>query len=94
MNDMIEYPREGILSKQVFQEGEMDVSLFCMAAGSRISEHTSGKEAVVHVLEGKGTFTLKGEDIPMLRGTLIHMMPGDPHWLDAEDNTSFLLILR
>jgi len=93
ITELIEYPTEGILSKDITKNDRLDVTLFCMAAGKEISEHTSTKLGYVHVLEGKGTFRLKGEDIVMMPGTFIYMEENAIHSLKAEENTAFLLVL-
>jgi len=69
------------------------VSLFCMAKGTDISEHTSTKQGFVHVLEGKGIFNLEGKDIIMEEGVFIFMKEDAVHSLKAEENTTFLLTL-
>jgi len=89
----IEYPRGGILSKEIIRTKKNNLTLFCMAKGSEMSEHTSTKEGFVYVIEGKGKFALKGETIAMLPGTLIHMEKNIKHSLSVEKNTSFLLSL-
>jgi quercetin dioxygenase-like cupin family protein len=71
----------------------MDVTLFCMAEGTEISEHTSTKRGFVYIIEGKGIFNLAGKDIEMLPGVFIQMEENMVHWLKAEQNTSFLLVL-
>jgi len=93
IKDMIEYPKEGILSKEIIKNGKTDVSLFCMAASSEISGHTSTKKGFVYVLEGGGVFNLKGKNIKMLPGVFIHMKENMVHSLKAKENTSFMLIL-
>lgn len=93
MLKMIEYPREGILSKQIIKNEKQDVSLFCMAKSSEMGEHTSTKQGVIYVLEGKGIFNLKGEDIEMIPGTFIFMEKNAVHSLKAFENTSFMLNL-
>lgn len=90
---MIEYPDEGILSKEIVKNDKFDVTLFCMAKGKAISEHTSTKAGYVYVLEGKGTFNLKSEKIIMKPGVFIYMNANDVHSLKAEENTSFILTL-
>ena len=90
---MIEYPREGIISKVISKTGKKDVTLFSMAGGTEISEHTSTKEGIVYVIEGKGIFTLQGSRIKMESGVIIFMDKNMPHSLEAEENTSFLLVL-
>ena len=93
IKQMIEYPQEGVLSKEVFKNEKLDVTLFCMASGTNISEHTSTKQGLVHVLEGKGIFNLEGNPIQMSEGVFIYMKENAVHSLSAEENTSFLLVL-
>jgi nitric oxide dioxygenase len=91
---LIEYPREGILSKEVLKDEKVDVTLFCMAAGTEIDDHTSTRSGFVHVVDGKGTFNLEGEDIEMVSGIFIPMKENAVHSLKAGENTSFLLVLN
>lgn len=93
VSKLIEYPKEGILSKVISKTGKNDVTLFCMAKGTEMSEHHASREGFVFVVEGKGKFTLEGEDIAMLPGVFITMKKGAPHSLRAERNTAFLLSL-
>ena len=88
----ISYQQGGILSKQLLSGG-LDVTLFCMAAGTAISEHRASREGAVIVLEGSGTFVLDGKTILMEAGAVFGLPKGAPHSLRAEENTSFLLAL-
>jgi len=90
---LIEYPKEGILSKSIFKDAKLDITLFCMAPKTDMREHTSSRQAVVQVLEGKGIFNLEGEDIVMEKGVIINMPKNALHSLKAEERTSFLLTL-
>ena len=74
---MIEYPKQGIISKPVLSHNKNEVTLFCMAGGSSMGEHTSTKSGFVYVLEGNGIFNLKGKKIKMLPGTFIFMNKND-----------------
>lgn len=91
---MIEYPKQGIISKPIISNSKNDVTLFCMAGGSSMGEHTSTKSGFIYVLEGNGIFNLKGKKIKMLPGTFIFMKENDIHSLSAKLNTSFLLSLK
>jgi len=93
IKQMIEYPNEGVLSKELIKNEQMDVSLFCMAAGTEIGNHTSTKQGYVHVLEGQGIFNLEGEDIEMKEGQFIFMKENAVHSLRAVENTAFVLCL-
>jgi len=91
INEMIEYPEKGILSKA--KTNKLNIALFCMAKDTEISEHTSTKQGFVYILEGKGIFNLKGKDFIMEPGVFIFMKESDVHALKAEENTAFLLTL-
>lgn len=92
-NKYIEYPKSGVLSKQLPEFKEIDITLFCMTGGTEISKHTSARHGLVFVLEGKGIFNLEENNIIMEPGTIINMNKNATHSLKAEINTSFLLIL-
>jgi len=91
--EMIEYPAEGILSKELVKNDKVDFGLFCMARGTDMSEHTSSRAGIVQVVEGKGVFNLEGKDIEMKPGVVIYMKAGALHSLKAEENTAFVLSL-
>ncbi|PJA86637.1 MAG: cupin domain-containing protein [Candidatus Moranbacteria bacterium CG_4_9_14_3_um_filter_42_9] len=93
IKNLIGYSEQGIVSKEIFKNGKVDATLFCMAEDTAISEHTSTKEGVVYVLEGKGIFTLEGEGIAMEPGVIISMKNNAVHSIKAQKNTSFILIL-
>jgi quercetin dioxygenase-like cupin family protein len=87
------YSESGILSKVIVKSEKMNITLFCMAAGTDISSHTSTRPGYVHVLEGDGLFRLVGRDIHMAPGTFIWMEANAVHSLRAAKDTSFLLVL-
>ena len=83
-----------MLSKEIIKDSKNNVSLFCMAAGTEMGDHTSTKTAFVQVIEGDGVFTLKGKKIKMLPGIFISMKKNAVHSLKAIKNTSFMLYLN
>jgi len=89
IKDLIEYPKNGIFSKELVK----NITLFCMAKGAELGEHTSTKEGFIYIIEGKGIFNLEGKKIKMLPGVFINMKRNAVHSLKAEKNTSFLLSL-
>jgi quercetin dioxygenase-like cupin family protein len=93
LRDKIEYAEAGILSKVLLKLPYCQYTLFCLAAGTDIAEHTSTRNAVVQVLEGQGTLTLKGGDIVLSPGVWVLMAANAPHALKAETNLAFLLTL-
>ena len=59
IRELINYSNKGILSKTIVKNDSLNVTLFSMAAGTEISEHTSTKSGFVYVVEGKGIFNLE-----------------------------------
>lgn len=94
LKDFINYSKDGILSKVIAKAENKNITLFCMAKGTDIGEHTSTKEGFVFVVEGKGIFNLEGEDIKMSPGVIIFLGKDAVHSLKAEENTAFLLSLN
>ncbi|MDP5337735.1 MAG: cupin domain-containing protein [Nodularia sp. (in: cyanobacteria)] len=93
LREQIEYPRAGVLSKVIIQDKACQYTLFCLAATTDISEHTSTRNATVNVLEGRGILTLSGEDITLEAGVFVFMPAHAPHALKAAENLAFLLTL-
>jgi nitric oxide dioxygenase len=90
---LIEYPKSGIISKGLGRTPKYDLTLFCMARGEKISEHTSTNEGFVFIIEGDGVFNLEGRPIRMSPGIFINMRKNAVHSLLAKKNTSFILLL-
>lgn len=93
LSKKIKFSKGGILSEVIAEGKESEISLFCMARGTSLSEHTSGREATVLVLKGKGTFNLAGKDLVLAPGVLVFMPARTRHSLAAEKNLAFLLYL-
>lgn len=93
INEPIKYAEKGILSREIIKNDKLNVTLFCMAQGTAISEHTSTKQGFVYVIEGKGIFNLEGKDVAMLPGVFIQLGENNIHSLMANENTSFILVL-
>jgi quercetin dioxygenase-like cupin family protein len=91
IKEMIAYSEGGIMSKQLMTLP--NVTLFSMAAGTEISEHTTTKQGFVYVIEGDGVFNLAGKDVEMKEGVFISLQKNIIHSLKAVGNTSFLLSL-
>lgn len=93
LQDLIEYPSSGIFSKVLVKDNSCQYSLFCLAAGTEIDEHTSTRNAIITVVEGKENLNLEGKDITLAPGVLVFMPANAPHAVRAEENLAFVLIL-
>ncbi len=93
LQEKIEYPNQGALSKVLMKDNCCQYTLFCLAAGTDISEHASPRNATINVIEGRGLLTLEGKEIPLAPGIFVFMPANAPHALKAEENLAFLLTL-
>ena len=93
LNDLMEFPKEGIFSTVLAKSDSYNYTLMCLAAGADIDTHTSTKTGVVQVLKGKGTFRLFDRDIEMKPGVFIFMPKDAPHSLKAEEDLAIMLCL-
>lgn len=93
LQDLIEYPQAGILSKVLVKDNNCQYTLFCLAKDTELEEHTSTRNAAINVIEGKGTLTLEGKGIALEPGMFIFMPANAPHALKALENLAFILTL-
>jgi quercetin dioxygenase-like cupin family protein len=93
LRERIEYSTGGVFSKVLLKDNNCQYTLFCLAADTNISEHTSTRNAVINVIEGRGILTLEGENIQLEPGIFVFMRANAPHALKAEENLAFLLTL-
>jgi nitric oxide dioxygenase len=93
LQDLIEYPQAGILSKVLIKDNNCQYTLFCLAKDTELEEHTSTRNAAINVIEGKGTLILAGKEISLESGMFIFMPANAPHALKASENLAFLLTL-
>ncbi len=81
------------MSKVVYRDDALDVTVFGVDAGEGLTEHTASRTAIVQVLTGRLRFTVEGEELDARPGYWIQMAPGIPHSLVAEEPTLMMLTL-
>jgi quercetin dioxygenase-like cupin family protein len=91
--DHIQYSEGGIVSKVLFKDTHCQYTLFCLGAGTEISEHTATRNATITVLQGQGILVLEGAEIVLEPGQFIFMKANAPHALKTKENLAFLLTL-
>ncbi len=90
---MIEFAKDGIVSKTVLKATDKEISLFCMSTGQTLSSHTSSYPAIIHVLRGEGEVTLADKKYAAKTNDWFYMPAGLPHALLSTGNLVFLLTL-
>jgi len=93
LEDMIEFAKDGIVSKTVAEIEGSEISLFCMATGQQLSTHSASFPAVIHVLQGKGEITLGNEAYEAKPNSWFYLPKNLPHSVKATENLVFLLSL-
>jgi quercetin dioxygenase-like cupin family protein len=86
-------PSRGILSLTLSDEAGVELVMFGMAAGERLSEHTAARPAIVHVLSGSGELTVDGDRHALVPGAWLRMAKGTPHAIVATAPLVFALYL-
>jgi quercetin dioxygenase-like cupin family protein len=86
-------PARGILSQTLSNEGDIEFLLFAFAAGEQLSEHTSARPAIIHILAGEGELTVGADTYPARPGAWLRMAPGTKHSLTARTPMQMALYL-
>lgn len=80
-----------IVSKTLAQNEAVSVTLFAFAEGEEISTHDSTGDAMVHVLEGTGKFTVGGKEHICKAGDVLIMPAKIPHAVYAVEDFKWIL---
>jgi quercetin dioxygenase-like cupin family protein len=81
------------ISKNFFKSPNLKTMLFSFAEGEELSNHSSKKDAILHVLNGNGTFATEQETVSLSEGTWIHIPAELTHRVEAGTELHFLLYL-
>jgi quercetin dioxygenase-like cupin family protein len=76
-------PEHGIHSQTLSNEEGVELVLFGFAAGEALSEHTSGRPVIIHVLSGEADLTVGSETHLGVAGTWLRMPARLPHSVRA-----------
>jgi quercetin dioxygenase-like cupin family protein len=80
-----------VVSRTLAQNKSVSLTLFAFDKGEEISTHESKGDALVHVLEGEGTFTVDGKVHIVKAGEALVMPAGKPHAVFASQAFKMLL---
>lgn len=86
-------PARGILSQTLSDGSGVRLVLFSFAAGEELSEHTSARPAIVHILQGEGELAAGGQTYPARPGSWLRMAARTPHTVRATTGMVMALYL-
>ena len=93
LKDQVEYLEGQVVSKTLVQNNSVSMTLFSFDKGEEISTHSSGGDAMVTVLEGKGRFTVAEDVFYLEEGDTLIMPKGIPHTVYGEERFKMQLIV-
>lgn len=91
LHEEVDYTKPGIQRKALVNNEQVNFSLVCVPADTYIPEHSTARNVSVTVIEGSGTLTLEGQEIPLQPGVFAYIPAKAPHALRALENLAFLL---
>lgn len=80
-----------IVSKTLAQNKAVSLTLFAFSKGEEISTHDSTGDAMVHVIDGVGKFTVDGAEHICKAGDVLVMPAKKPHAVFAKEDFKMLL---
>ena len=80
-----------IVSKTLAQNKAVSLTLFAFSKGEEISTHDSIGDAMVHVIDGVGQFTVDGAEHICIAGDVLVMPAKKPHAVFAKEDFKMLL---
>ncbi len=85
--------KETTISRNFFKADHFKAMIFSFAEGEELSDHSSKKQAVLHVLSGTGLFETETESIQLEVNTWISIPAGKVHCVKADKTLHFLLYI-
>lgn len=93
LRELVTIQAGAVVSKVVYREGGIDVTVFGFDAGEGLTEHAAARAAIVQVLAGDLLFEVEGRQARLRPGSWVTMSPGTAHSLKAVEPTIMLLTM-
>lgn len=84
---------DSIISRRIFKNSNLDITLFAFDAGQELSEHTSSHSAIIEFISGDADLTLGQDHVQVKGGDWLYMHAGLAHSLVAKTRLVMLLTL-
>lgn len=94
LKNEVSYQKGQVISKTLFQNNHLSITLFSFDKGEEISSHTASGDAFVTCLDGKGRITIDDQDYILQEGNSIVMPKGHPHAVKGEEQFKMLLVVE
>jgi quercetin dioxygenase-like cupin family protein len=91
LRDGIQIPKNGILSRTLYNDEHVKILAFGFAAGQELSAHTAPMPAGIYIHSGDARLPLGEDTYDAQAGTLVHMAPRLTHGIFAKTPVIMLL---
>ena len=91
LKEQVDYQPGQVVSKTLAQNKAVSLTLFAFSKGEEISTHDSIGDAMVHVIEGTGQFTVDNVEHICKAGDVLVMPAKKPHAVFAKEDFKMLL---
>ena len=91
LKEQVDYQPGQVVSKTLAQNKAVSLTLFAFSKGEEISTHDSIGDAMVHVIDGVGQFTVDGAEHICKAGDVLVMPAKKPHAVFAKEDFKMLL---
>ncbi|MCC7207434.1 MAG: cupin domain-containing protein [Anaerolineae bacterium] len=88
-----DFPTDSIVSRTIVNNDKFTATIFGFDAGQELTEHTSTKAAIIHILKGEATLTLGDARYEVKAGAWASMTPNLKHSLLAHTQAVMLLLM-
>jgi quercetin dioxygenase-like cupin family protein len=85
-------PENGVLSRVLYKDDKVNVTLFGFSAGQELSAHSAPTPAILYFLEGEAEVQLGEDKVNAQPGSFVYMPPMLPHGISAKTALRMLLV--
>ena len=89
----VEPPKDGILTRTLFNDDDVKAVIFGFGQAEELSEHTASMPAILHFIKGEASLTLGDDTVEAQPGTWIYMAANLQHSVKAKTPVIMLLLL-
>src|SRR4029078_9866244 len=75
-------------TKTLFKTKDMEVIRLVLPKGKELATHSAPGEITVQCIEGRASFSASGRSCELLPVTLLYLNSGEPHSVQAAEDTS------
>jgi quercetin dioxygenase-like cupin family protein len=92
-SDIIDYANGSIVSRQIIQRKNGNITLFSFDKGQRLSEHTAPFDALILIIDGEAEVRINAVPFKLTAGESIIMPANVPHAVNATERFKMVLTM-